>query len=191
MRGIVITQPIWRHINRWFQEVFNIAYQLTDCKDPEAINSNFMDLISYYNVEGPFILCESILTKLIAKNNAMNSYVLVPKNKYLDYVYTLTISSLYESLFAPMFNKIIPIIEAELEIKERSVFIPFIISLILVPLVEIFVFIQLANIGKHIKQALILLLHANTYSLLSTPKIISILGGDFSRMNGDNTKRSA
>lgn len=177
-----------------YMKTMESAKKLIHCDNPKAKIKDFMDIVACWNVDALLMLSDAIMTKYYEKIYTTNlpiNYTIDPNDTMLDYLWTMLISPIYEGLYAPMFDSIIPTIDETLNNEKTKTFTIVGILLGLGFLFELFAFVQLSYIDKHIKQTLMLLLHANQRVIMSVPKISQVISGDFSRHRGDTTKRNA
>lgn len=176
-----------------FNENLEKSDQYMVCEHPEMLPSDFMDMAACYDAESIMNLIDAFLVTTFLKATQSNeaNFVLTGKEPFLDWSWTLCISPLYDTLFAPMFDTIIPTISRELSVKKNELY-PACIALLLVGIIfEIIAFLQVLSIEKHIRSVLYLLLHCPQMIVMSTSKITMVLHGDFSMMKGDMTKRTS
>lgn len=173
-----------------YQKALDIAYNYLHCDNPIKRPSDFMEMVSCYNVEGIYILIEAKLRGLYIKTKE-SSFNVKPDDYYLRDLWSLLITPIFDGLFFSMFNIIIPTIQSELKMTQDSTQ-PIIIALLVVGILfEGFAFAQLNFIEKHIRETLKLLLHAPLKTVMTTPKIAAVLNGNFKSKESDASKHGA
>lgn len=167
-----------------------------ECSDPTKEMTGFFDMINCWNIEGAYLLMEVLIQRVFQKTRHNDivppsyKYVLTPKDKYLDLLWTIIISPIYDALILPMYATIIPTIKFELAEGEEDHLPVLIVLLVLSIIFEVLVFFQVLNIEKHMRQTLYLLLHCPPDIVMKTNKVCQILNGNFTQSKGDNTKRA-
>jgi len=116
---------------------------------------------------------------------------MLPTDRMFTAMFDLLVHPIYDAFLFPMFEKIIPTITSQMNELYNSN-IGYIYALIaLALLVELFVYLQIKVVDTHIRIVLRLLLHCPPHIVLQTPKIMSILSGDFSEQKLDTANRDA
>ncbi|OHS98894.1 Adenylate and Guanylate cyclase catalytic domain containing protein [Tritrichomonas foetus] len=174
-----------------FEEGVKLAQATINCSINESIPKDFSEVLSCYPADMAFILIEPVLTySFLPFQEGITSSLDI-----YDPIYTAIwremVSPLYNSFFYPIHLTIIPTITKQLN-EEKNVTIPGISTMLVITIVfEAILFIQLMMIEQHIRSVLKLLLHCPPEIVLSTPKIMKIFSGDFSRQISDTMNRDS
>ncbi|OHT04086.1 Adenylate and Guanylate cyclase catalytic domain containing protein [Tritrichomonas foetus] len=160
------------------------------CPFPYEIPSGFVEATKCYSADLSFVLLEAIWnTRTIPYFNSDDEGI--PDESVLEEVWGLLIFPIYDAFFEPMVSNIIDTIMNEM-IKKKNNQIPIVIVMFALAFVaEVIAIIQTLRIERHMRGVLRLLLHAPSKVVLSTPKIMRVLGGDFKKNRNDSGTRSA
>ncbi|OHT09546.1 Adenylate and Guanylate cyclase catalytic domain containing protein [Tritrichomonas foetus] len=167
------------------------AQQSITCNTTTDVPENFGEAVSCYPADMAFILIEPILTYKITPYTQGIIDELEYGDDSVTVLWQQMISPLYNNFFYPMHLTIIPTIEKELKEGSSNTIPGIIIMLIVAILVEVFSFVQLYLIEAHIRSVLRLFLHCPPDIVLSTPKIMKLLSGDFSTQRADSMNRDS
>jgi hypothetical protein len=99
------------------------------------------------------------------------------------------ISPLYDDFFSPMYETVLPETFASLSSQEQEMRIPIIVLLVVEVIVEVLVWASLARIAEHIRAVLRMMLAIPAQTLLTTPKIMKVLSGDFTVHRSESLNR--
>lgn len=95
-----------------FQEGAQAADDIINGQDPTAATNDFMVMVGCYNIEGVFVLLDYMLVTEFY-NYKNEGQLLTDNNTNFNYMFTLLINPIYDGLFGPMFETIIPTTEKE------------------------------------------------------------------------------
>ena len=168
-----------------FDERIENEQNLIDCNDNTRIPMNISEILACFTANMGYIVMEPLFVY------ELNKYVLGLTDSLnpMDYTYTALwselVSPLYDQFFFPLHESIIPTITTQMD-DGTGKFIPAIVVLLVIGcIIEVFSYIQLFLTERHIRSVLRLLLHCPPDIVLSTPKIIKLLSGDFSALKTD------
>jgi PAS domain-containing protein len=103
----------------------------------------------------------------------------------LGQIWGMMIDPLYERFFWPIFNSVLPITTSSMDAIESKFFAGIVAVLVVCCDVSLIAMIQLEQVRTHIRSVFRFLLHCPPSVILSTPDIIDVVSGDFSRSKSD------
>jgi class 3 adenylate cyclase len=108
------------------------------------------------------------------------------KHDMYDFLWHSLITPIYTDFFMPMLESIIPSTLAGLGSRETEMIIPNIVVFICMLVIEIIIWVLLRGIARHIKTVLRMVLACPAETLMSNPKIMRVLSGDFTVQVSDS-----
>jgi class 3 adenylate cyclase/PAS domain-containing protein len=106
----------------------------------------------------------------------------------LGQLWGMMIDPLYERFFSPAFNLVLPTIIEPMDAMESKFFAGIITILVVCCALYLITIMELEQVRVHIRSVLRLLLHCPPSVILSTPDIMDVLSGDFSRSKSDGNR---
>jgi len=163
---------------------------MTHCTNQIGIATSDRMAYSCLNIENQFLVFEDLVWKIIQPYKEDRSYF-SPQSPMLTEMWSLGAIVLYDNFFFPMFNQIIPTINQDINesIPGALGSLAFYLSVTLI-MVSILLYHAHQN-DKRLRFALNLMLHCPSSVILQTPKIMSVLSGDFSNSQYDTTNRDS
>jgi class 3 adenylate cyclase len=157
------------------QPAFKIA-----CPDAAIVFADFNDARRCMPTDLEFVLLEPSMRSRIEEFVEGRPGALAATT---DPVYTtlwkMMIEPLYEELFMPMFDSIVVTIQTQVHDQQTGVIPLIVIFIVLGAICQGVVFWHCYEIEAHIHSVLKLLLHVSPDVVTGTPKIMSVLAGDF------------
>ena len=108
-----------------------------------------------------------------------------------DELWYMCAFNIYENFLFPMFDGIVPRIETRLSDSSNSAILSAVIIMVLVVAIMLIMFSVIYETNKRLKFGLSLLFHVQPSVVLQTPKIMAVLGGNFTDSKADNTSKNS
>jgi class 3 adenylate cyclase len=162
-----------------------------ECSDEAAVPHSFGEASQCYPPDVIYGMVESFLkarTWVLEQNGSMEHLIFDVR---IQQMYALMISPIYDFLVEPMFVKIEGTIRADLGSNKSSVFGTIIGLLIGSAVFEILALMQIRRMEIHMRRTLELLLHCPAAVIVQCPKVMTVLGGDFSTRRRDETAKTS
>jgi len=171
-----------------FSEILERANQVSMCQPRTNTTRSLIEELKCTQVDNVFNMMVPLLIRNLQESIQMNSS-LDSKDPSLRIVWDFMIYPVYEEFFAPMANQIVPTIKAQMQNKQSSDNIIVIICILVAIIVEVLLLMKISDIESHMRFVLSMLQHCPPTTVMQTPKIVSILSGNFSQAKGITSKR--
>ena len=153
---------------------------------PESVRDLYRCMTAEFQVNIFEPLTEIIFAPVIQNNVTW----LDPEGELFNELWNMVTINLYDSLFYPMFQDIVPTMQ---DMLDQSIITPR--TGVIIILVVIFIFVVLIlnevhTVNEKMNFALSLLLHCPPAVVMQTSKIVDLLAGDFSSRSRDLTTRN-
>ena len=112
-----------------------------------------------------------------------------PREPLYDAIWHILIHPLYDGFFKPVSDSFLETVSNELQLRKNTIYPPIIAMIVVVFILEIITIVHVLSIDTHIRQVLKLLLHCPPDVVLSTPKILKVLSGNFVSRESDSMDR--
>ena len=174
-----------------FTESVTYAETSLNCTLENRLPENIKHVFECFPVDMKFILYEPLISNIIYPFYYGYTDYLDPKDPTISGLWHEMIYPLYDLFFSNVQNEIIPTIESTLRTEQNKAISGISILLVVIFIIESIIFSQLLLIESHIRKVLKLLLHCPIDIVLSTPKIMKILSGNFSAQKSDAMNRDS
>jgi len=171
-----------------FEENIISSSKTNNCESPLSIVTTNQGAYSCMNTEQQFHMFENLIWSIVYPYQENYSTILT-NNSILTELWALGPVLSFNNFFSPIYTDIIPTLTEKISSSKSSITIPVTIFLTCVILSALWMIIEIQASGKKIRFSLELILHCPTGVILQTPKIMSVLSGNFSQSNMDTTNR--
>ena len=161
------------------------------CLNEYEVVDDFLNGAQCYSPDVVYILLEGIWeSRVVPYNNSDAEQLPWNELSMHQQIWSMMIFPIYDALFQPMMLELVSTMTVDMDDLLVATY-PGVIAMLIVGLIFIILdIIELVSIEHHIKGVLKLLLHVPASTVMSTPKIMSILSGNFSKNRNDMSTRS-
>ena len=160
------------------------------CADPLAPATSFREGAYCFDSEGQIYLVTSYLQKFLGQMlHETPPYYLKPQGENLAQCWQVGVVMTYESFFYPVSQDIIQTIKDEIGSERLPLFSFAATFLVLSLIIIIITMISAHKEGEYLRFTLRLLLHAPVKVIMSSPRILSLLNGNYGSGKDDTTQR--
>ena len=162
------------------------------CEDPLTPPTTFRDGAYCFDSEGQIYLVTSYVQKFLGQMTVEDPpHYLKPKGENLAQCWQVGVVMTYESFFYPVSQDIIQTIKDEIGSERVPLFSFACVFLVLCLVLVIVTMISAHKEGEYLRFTLRLLLHAPVKVIMGSPRILSLLNGNYGHSNDDTTQRDA
>jgi class 3 adenylate cyclase len=161
-----------------------------DCPDPEGIAANFTDSSRCFPPDMVYGMMEALLRSRVQPYMLGTQDTLPPTSTFKS-VWSLMIFPIYDALVEPMFASIIDTVISSVEDFAAAYVPAWCIIYPVIILFQIFSIAAIRAIETHMRGVLGLLLHFPPAVVLQTPRVMSVLCGDFATRRRDDSTKNA
>ena len=165
------------------------ANTIVECADKYAPATTFREGAYCFDSEGQIYLVTSYIMKFVGQMD--KKYYLKPKGENLAQCFQVGTVMIYESFFYPTAKEIVQTIRDEIGAQRPMIIIYAVVFAVLDIIVYLIVLMAAHIEGEYLRFTLQLLLHCPAKIVLSSPKIVALLNGDYSIGTEDTTSRNA
>ena len=151
--------------------------------------TTLLKMIQCYPVDTMFMTIEPLILSRINLYDGQHVPSLDPSDAVYDAIWHVLIHPLYNDFFWPLSEGFTLTVSNELEARKTVVYQPVIVMMCIAVILELFAISQIHAIGTHIREVLKLLLHCPPDVVLSTPRIVKVLAGNFIGRKSDSMDR--
>jgi class 3 adenylate cyclase len=162
-----------------------------ECADRYAVPRNTHEATDCFNPDMLFALLETMMNSRVAVYKKNESQVRIANATRIQTLFSLLVYPIFELLIEPMYSVIDSRIRQDLS-SDASAKYPLLIALVLLAVIfEVLAILQIHAMQRHMRRVLRLLLHCPPTVVLQTPKVMTILTGDFASRRRDEGARTA
>ena len=173
-----------------YQERADLAKEIMSCPDASQLYESLHDTYSCFEIDTQLILFEPMVYKFIqATANEMKDAKLDIHGELFSELWLLA-CNLYETMFFPMFDGIVDQVLGIMGDALPATRTPIIVLMIVATVFTFMILYFVSVTEEQLKFCLRMLLHCPMSVIMSTPKIIDVLSGDFQRHTKDSKARS-
>jgi class 3 adenylate cyclase/PAS domain-containing protein len=172
-----------------------LARELIKCTDSNAASEDLYEIIACFTPNIQVVVLESLIWRWTqpiideARGIKIGMTGFIRGNMYSEEIWVLA-CGLYDTVFAPVFETIVDVILGIMAAAIPKAETVVIVFIIIAALVCFLIQLLAAAENKRLKFVLRLLLHADPTIVAGTPKIMDVLGGDFSNRHKDRSHRT-
>ncbi|OHT03458.1 Adenylate and Guanylate cyclase catalytic domain containing protein [Tritrichomonas foetus] len=175
-----------------FQRAIDSSNKRINCSDSDftKIKNDLHSIMMCFTTDRHINLLGPLISSLVEPFKRRIRSVLLPNNQLLQELWMVTVIFLYDSLFYPMFDQIVPDME-----RIISDTLPLPIGILVVLLVfslgiVIFIIYEANKSQTKMKFALSMLHQCPSIAVMQSSKIMDLLSGDFTPKVKDTTQRN-
>jgi len=159
-----------------------------ECSDKSAITNEYHQMFHCYDADFNLMMISRLIEKQMSTFSILN-ISFDRNNMVISDTWFVGAILIYDKYLYPLFSSIISFMNNQISSYfDNNVFISM-FCLLIASISQIIIIIAAVNMRKHLVYTLSLLLHCPLSIVTQTPKISSVLSGDFSSQNIDKTNR--
>jgi class 3 adenylate cyclase/PAS domain-containing protein len=166
------------------------ARKKLDCPDREAVPTDFVDASRCFSPDLIYGMLDAILRARVRPFLEGNATHLENVDTFKA-VWALMISPIYDTLVDPMVEAIPTTVQNDLDDIDSGYIPTWAILYVICIICEVICIGALRGIDHHMRRVLALLLHCPSSIILQTPRVMSVLCGDFSTRKRDDSTQNA
>ena len=182
-----------------YQDGIDYSVEVSLCDEEEDNNldlsmtsTSFRDNVECTNSDLVYTaLLSFIQFSTVNRTGKFENGIIDPTNKIFSDIWFLTVCRIYDEFIYPMHFNIKKSIISSMVTEKNKMYAIIIVLMVFGVLFQLISYLRIWKINNHIKFVLSLLLHCNADQIISSPKIMNVLSGEFSTVKSNTAVRTS